>query len=135
MSLGKPFIILVALFVIGAGILVFQATRSTSSHILVPHELVNEKQTLRRVRLGGKVSESAPINYEMTPHFLLTFSVEDPGTSSSVQIPVRYEGIKPDMFAPGRAVLLDGSFENGIFLASSLQTQCPSKYEPPSPEK
>ena len=50
-------------------------------------------------------------------------------------VPVIYRGLRPDMFTAGRDVIIDGSFENGTVVASSLLTQCPSKYEAPSPEK
>jgi cytochrome c-type biogenesis protein CcmE len=51
--------------------------------------------------------------------------------------PVRvlYRNTKPDMFAPGRDVIIDGSFDGEKLVASRLLTQCPSKYEPAEPGK
>ncbi len=49
-------------------------------------------------------------------------------------VPVVYQGLRPDMFEAGRDVIIDGEFKDGVVIASSLLTQCPSKYEAPSPE-
>jgi len=50
-------------------------------------------------------------------------------------VAVVYRGLRPDMFSAGRDVIIDGSFEGGSVVANTLLTQCPSKYEAPSPEK
>ena len=122
--------------------MVFQATTESSATVLIPSQLVagdTRGADLRRIRVGGKVS-SDPIQYEVTPGFLLKFSIHDPGikeealTPGSKSIPVVYHGIKPDMFTAGRDVIIDGEFQGGTLVASKLLTQCPSKYEPPSPE-
>ena len=83
-----------------------------------------------------------PVDYAVTPGFLLRFSIINPGKGDQAvpvdpkqTIPVVYQGIKPDMFTPGRDVIIDGEFRDGILYASKLLTQCPSKYEPPSPEQ
>ena len=40
----------------------------------------------------------------------------------------------PDTLRPGRDVIMEGSYSpNEGFLATSLSTQCPSKYQPPDP--
>jgi cytochrome c-type biogenesis protein CcmE len=47
-------------------------------------------------------------------------------------VPVVYRGSVPDLFAPGRHVVVDGRLRNGVFVAEpdSLVTKCPSKYTP-----
>jgi len=59
----------------------------------------------------------------------LYFSVRDP--KLKVAVPVRYTGIVPDPFAPGRAVLVNVTDQNGTFIGqqNSLTTKCPSKYQ------
>jgi cytochrome c-type biogenesis protein CcmE len=63
----------------------------------------------------------------------LLFRVRDPKLDESVL--VRYSGIVPDPFAPGRGVLVDVSEQNagstGTFIGQndSLTTKCPSKYQ------
>lgn len=109
-----------------------QALSTGTRKVMIPSELANfsSSEPLEKIRVGGRVT-SDEINYEVEPRFRLQFSVSDPGTTAP-SIPVVYRGIKPDMFAPGRDVIIDGSFRNGALEAVSLLTQCPSKYEPPS---
>jgi cytochrome c-type biogenesis protein CcmE len=65
---------------------------------------------------------------------------DSPGESSSseaqlLKVPVVYQGLRPDMFSAGRDVIIDGEYRDGLVIASTLLTQCPSKYEAPSPEE
>lgn len=45
-------------------------------------------------------------------------------------VPVSYRGILPDMFGPGREVVVEGRFGDGAIAARQILTSCPSKYEP-----
>jgi cytochrome c-type biogenesis protein CcmE len=47
-------------------------------------------------------------------------------------VPVVYTGSVPDLFRPGRDVVLEGRLANGVFVAipGTLVTKCPSKYTP-----
>src|SRR5579884_2202109 len=63
---------------------------------------------------------------------VLLFRVRDPKRSLSV--PVRYTGIVPDPFAPGRGVVVtveEPRSNNATFIGeeNSLSTKCPSKYQ------
>ncbi len=60
---------------------------------------------------------------------VLLFSVRDP--KLHVAVPVRYTGIVPDPFAPGRGVLVSVHEQGGTFIGeeNSLTTKCPSKYQ------
>jgi cytochrome c-type biogenesis protein CcmE len=130
--MGKVFISLVALFIVCGGALVFQATRGTSSLVLTPSQVLERgsSRDLKRIRVGGRVVD--PVNYQTEPAMVLTFSVRNPSGGDEV-VPVVYRGLKPDMFAAGRDVLIDGDFAEGTIRAAKLQTQCPSKYEPVVP--
>jgi cytochrome c-type biogenesis protein CcmE len=122
--------------------MVFQATTESRATVLIPSQIVSgdiRGADLSRIRVGGKVSAD-PIQYEVSPAFVLKFSIHNPGKDLSEQnhsqtIPVVYQGIKPDMFTAGRDVIIDGEYKDGVLQAQKLLTQCPSKYEPPSPEK
>ncbi len=60
----------------------------------------------------------------------LLFRVRDP--KLRVSVPVRYTGIVPDPFAPGRGVLVtvhEGGGTGFIGEQDSLTTKCPSKYQ------
>jgi cytochrome c-type biogenesis protein CcmE len=47
-------------------------------------------------------------------------------------VPVVYHGSVPDLFAPRRDVVVEGTMRNGTFDAvpNTLLTKCPSKYSP-----
>jgi len=62
----------------------------------------------------------------------LRFTLHD--VKGNATVPVLYRGTVPDMFAPGRAVVVSGRLRNGTFVAvpGSLLTKCPSKYTPAS---
>ncbi len=132
---SKFLILLVAMFCV-AGLMVFQATKSSSASVLEASDLVDldSQSSLTRIRVGGRVVD-LPIEYVTEPNIKLSFRISNPGATDapteSNTVAVVYEGLKPDMFAPGRDVIIDGRFENGILHASNLLTQCPSKYEPP----
>lgn len=132
MKQGKVFISLIVGFILIGGIVVFQATRTTSSDIITPSALLDSNHEKLRIRVAGRVSED-PITYSLEPNIFLSFKIHDPKGDTGKTIPVEYEQLKPDMFASGRDVLIDGDYKNGVLYARTLLTQCPSKYEPPKP--
>lgn len=137
MKAGKIFVALTAIFIIVAVVASLRATTSQASQILSPSQILNilgksqnveAEANLQRIRIAGKVAE-AEISYSVEPSIQLKFSVADRDDATKI-LPVVYNGLKPDMFAAGRDVMIDGDVKNGQVIASSLLTQCPSKYEP-----
>jgi cytochrome c-type biogenesis protein CcmE len=132
------FLSLVIVVAVVSGLSIFQATRATSSEVLTPKELseiVAKDPTIsmERIRVGGRVTNE-PISYKVEPEIMLSFSIEGREEAHSRPVRVVYKNLKPDMFESGRDVLIDGDFKNQVLEASTLLTQCPSKYEPPSPQ-
>lgn len=113
--------------------MIFQATRTGASEVLLPSQLEARSADTPRIRVAGKVIDGT-IDYALQPEIVLKFSVRDPGSESG-KLAVVYRGLKPDMFSPGRDVIIDGEYSGGVLRASKLLTQCPSKYEPPDPSK
>lgn len=136
--MNRVFFSVIIVFVVVGGLAVFQATRQTASNELIPSEILKEKspEKLLRIKVGGKVNSI--IKYTLEPNIELIFKVQDPGKGEAdpkaVTVPVTYNGIKPDMFTEGRDVIIEGEYVNGMLKANKLLTQCPSKYEPPSPD-
>lgn len=124
----------IILFLAIVGFLLWQAMGTGTSVVLLPSEITLTKQNLKRIRVAGKVL-GENIKYQVEPEFKLTFAIHDPGKIQGKTLNVEYKGIKPDMFAGGRDVIIDGEIQNGQLIAHQLLTQCPSKYEPPTPEK
>lgn len=134
--MNRVFLSLVFLALVVGGLLVFQASKVGTSDVLLPSKLAAHPKDngVPRIRVAGRVS-SDPIEYSVQPTFELKFTVLDPGTKDigAGVLPVVYRGVKPDMFAPGRDVIMDGNFSGGVLEATKLLTQCPSKYEAPKP--
>ena len=77
----------------------------------------------RRFRLGGLV-EIGSIAY--SPDRL---SVEFIMSQGEEQLEVHYTGLTPDMFKDEAEVIIEGEYQNGMFVADNLITKCASRYE------
>lgn len=111
--------------------LVSSAISNTAKAVVTVDQLLRESGDASRIRLGARVTEDE-INYQTHPEFLLRFTVRDIASPQG-KIAVEYRGMKPDTLRAGRDVILEGDFKGNTFIASSLLTQCPSKYEVPVP--
>jgi cytochrome c-type biogenesis protein CcmE len=62
----------------------------------------------------------------------MRFKLRDIGGPSKARVPVVYTGSVPDLFKPGRHIVLEGRLRRGTFVAEpgSMITKCPSKYVP-----
>ncbi len=85
------------------------------------------------LRLAGRVAPGSLVSNTSSKGTEMTFRVGDFTDDAIAEvdtIPVEYTGIVPDMFAEGRDVIIEGTYEDGILHAKSVMTSCPSKYEP-----
>lgn len=80
----------------------------------------------QKVRLEGKVTETTG---DAADPKGMRFILQD--NEHSATMPVEYRGAVPDAYRVGRAVVIDGTFKNGVFTAvpDTLVTKCPSKYQ------
>jgi cytochrome c-type biogenesis protein CcmE len=76
-----------------------------------------------RIRLGGLV-EDGSISYS-DDRLNVDFIIKQ----EQAQLPVRYRGLTPDMFAEGAEVIIEGNLEGEVFMADNLMTKCASRYE------
>ena len=60
----------------------------------------------------------------------LHFRLRD--VKGTAAVPVVYTGSVPDLFRPGRDIVVEGRLQHGVFVAvpGTLVTKCPSKYTP-----
>ena len=60
----------------------------------------------------------------------LRFTLRDVKDPKAPTVLVLYKGSVPDLFAPGRDIVVDGALQNGVFVAKpgTMVTKCPSKY-------
>ncbi len=77
-----------------------------------------------RIRLGGLVKNGSVVRGE---NLRIRFAVTDGKTD----IPVRYQGIVPDLFREGQGVVAEGKLEpNGTFLADTVLAKHDERYMP-----
>ena len=95
----------------------------------VPYVSIMELQTRpgqwtqHRLRLGGLV-EDGSISFS-DDYLNVNFIIKQ----NQAQLPVRYRGLTPDMFADGAEVIIEGQLEGEVFMADNLMTKCASRYE------
>jgi cytochrome c-type biogenesis protein CcmE len=104
--------------------LVYTSFAGGSTPMIQPSEVAAHDGT---VHLGGIVGDDVTGDARGDG---LRFSLADRDGPGSVQ--VVYVGSVPDLFKPGREVMLKGRMDGNTFVAEpdSLVTKCPSKYAP-----
>lgn len=87
----------------------------------------------QRVKVSAKVvAETTQLELDMSGRTVLRFKAVGP---SGATVDVYHLGPKPDAFADGGVVLLEGSYRHdlGRFDAEVLHAKCPSRYEEEAP--
>ena len=110
-----------------AYLLLSGTTASTVYFLTVPEvqqQLAALQQASRPIRVAGPVTAD-PIHWEAR-HLSLAFRIGE----GEARLPVQYKGVKPDMFQAGVTVIVEGRIgQDGVLMASTLMTSCPSKYQ------
>jgi cytochrome c-type biogenesis protein CcmE len=123
---GNPARLVIALSIAGvlAVFLVYTSVSGGGTPSIQPSQLPGHNG---RVSLVGKVAGPATGNGHDS---VLRFRLRD--RSGTTTVPVVYRGSVPDLFKPGREVVVDGRLVDGTFVAvrDTLVTKCPSKYAP-----
>ncbi len=143
------------MIVLAVATLIYSAVRETSAYFITVEEFAQNggenAHAGKQLRLAGRVSDGSvkwdpktlDLEFDIAP--IPPKDAQDhneagggtrtvsagltPEQLASMQLPVRYNGILPDMFAADRDVIVEGKVENGVFHAKTLLTTCPSKYE------
>ena len=87
-------------------------------------ELILEDQSLPNVKVGGLVKPNS-INISESNRLEVWFYVYQ-GQDS---LKVYYNGTRPDLFKDDAEVVVAGTFDNNLIVATELQTKCASRYE------
>jgi cytochrome c-type biogenesis protein CcmE len=106
-----------------AAALTLSALRDTITFFATPSELAsNPPPPGKRLRIGGLVKEGSIVKEGV----LVRFEVTD-GEKS---IPVRYQGMLPDLFREKQGVVAEGSLEEGVFIARTILARHDEYYMP-----
>ena len=117
------------LFLLGVGYLMFVGfSENTMPFINVSEALAMPAAELQPARLFGTVKGEGLERLGDRPGVKFQLEDKDNNTKS---LWVVYAGPVPDTFKEGAEVIVEGSLPEGTntFMADSLMTKCPSKYE------
>ena len=77
----------------------------------------------RTFRVGGLVQEGSVKRDGTKVNFVITDTAQ--------VVPVRYEGILPDLFKEGKGVVAQGQLQGGVFVAREVLAKHDENYMPP----
>lgn len=123
------YIVALALFLGGVGYLLFSGFSQNSVYFLnVSEALATPHEELGSIRLFGNVASYDITMYDAEPG--VSFILEDKENPSKT-MHVRYKGAVPDTFKAGAEVIVEGGVPvaGEAFVARTLMTKCPSKYQ------
>jgi len=122
------FVVGSTLIVLAIGFLIGSSIDSTSKYFMTVEELDSQGAS-NYFGTGLKVKGNiVPGSIKRDPkNFLdVAFSIQE----NKSLLPVKYNGVTPDMFGDGREVVVEGTLDtSGTFHANTVLTSCPSKYE------
>ena len=106
------------------GYLIVSAAQGSAAYYMTVQELEARGPSNRNVRVAGTVVDGSIV---WDPRALqLHFEMAD----GSGQLPVTYNGARPDMFLDGAELVIEGHLTpDGVFEARTIILKCPSKYE------
>ncbi len=104
--------------------LVLNAFQSNLVFFYSPSQVAaHEAPANRTFRIGGLVEEGTVKRDGLKVTFVVTDTAQT--------IPVRYEGILPDLFKEGKGVVAQGRLESGVFVAHEVLAKHDENYMPP----
>ncbi|HMC16171.1 MAG TPA: cytochrome c maturation protein CcmE [Albitalea sp.] len=105
--------------------LVLNAFQSNLVFFYSPSQVAAKEAPIGRTfRLGGMVTNGSLQRDGLTVRFLVTDTVQT--------IPVRYQGILPDLFKEGKGVVAQGQVgADGVFVAREVLAKHDENYMPP----
>ena len=114
--------VLVAVGAVAA--LVLNAFQSNLVFFYSPSQIAAQEAPVNRTfRLGGLVKEGSVQRDGVRVNFVVTDTAQT--------VPVRYEGILPDLFKEGKGVVAQGQLRDGVFVAREVLAKHDENYMPP----
>ncbi|MBQ7585313.1 MAG: cytochrome c maturation protein CcmE, partial [Desulfovibrionaceae bacterium] len=116
------------IFVLGVGGLIYSGVVANSVYFLnVQEALAAPPEKVHQIRLFGTVASKDLNTTPKTPG--VDFLLED-RDDIKITVPVQFRGAVPDTFKSGAEVIVEGSLnQDRTFIAKTLMTKCPSKYQ------
>ncbi len=104
--------------------LVLNAFQSNLVFFFSPTQIAaQEVPATRTFRVGGLVQQGSVRREGLKVSFIVTDTAQT--------VPVRYEGLLPDLFQEGKGVVAQGQMLNGVFMAREVLAKHDENYMPP----
>ena len=104
--------------------LVLNAFQSNLVFFYSPSQVASKEAPVNRTfRLGGMVEAGSVKRDGVMVSFVVTDTVKT--------VPVRYQGILPDLFKEGKGVVAQGQLQGGEFVAKEVLAKHDENYMPP----
>jgi cytochrome c-type biogenesis protein CcmE len=104
--------------------LVLNAFESNLVFFYSPSQVIAKEAPQERLfRIGGLVEEGSVRREGLKVHFVVT--------DTAHTVPVKYEGILPDLFKEGKGVVAQGQLRDGVFVAREVLAKHDENYMPP----
>lgn len=112
-----------------AGTLMYRALSSSLVYFILPNEYAADPGQFdgRRIRLGGIV-EAGSVAFD-DDSLRLNFQVTD----SLQTYAVTHRGTPPELFKENTGVVVEGRFEDGVFVSDNLLVKHSEVYQAPEP--
>ena len=104
--------------------LVLNAFQSNLVFFYSPSQVAaHEAPAARTFRIGGMVEKGSVKRDGLAVNFIVT--------DTAKTVPVRFEGILPDLFQEGKGVVAQGQLQGGVFMAREVLAKHDENYMPP----
>ena len=104
--------------------LVLNAFRSNLVFFYSPTQVAaQEAPAGRTFRIGGLVESGSVKRDGVQVNFVIT--------DTAKTVPVRFQGVLPDLFKEGKGVVAQGKLEDGVFVAREVLAKHDENYMPP----
>ena len=108
--------------------LVLNAFENNLVFFYSPTQVVAQEAPKQRTfRIGGLVEEGSVKRDGVQVNFVIT--------DTAKTVPVRYQGILPDLFKEGKGVVAQGQLQGGVFVAREVLAKHDENYMPPEAEE
>ena len=110
-----------------AGFMIYQALTTSLVYFILPNEYAKDPNNYqnKRLRLGGLVQEGT-VDFNSND-LKLYFQISD----SIQSYPVSYTGAPPELFKENTGVVVEGRFQEGVFVSDNLLIKHTEIYEAP----
>lgn len=108
------------------GYIVYAGARNAAVYYLTPSEFIarGERATGQFVRVAGRVEAASIRRDQATQTWEFTI------TDGAAQVPVRYQGVPPELFTVTREVIAEGRRgTDGVFVVQTLLATHPTEYQ------